>query len=103
MGRGGEGVCCRAVDVKKGTLFVIKGNKDCYMSSKLYSECKILSELHHRHVVVFLGAVEEVVDGTVKMFMEFAPCEWIGCACVCALFSSLVPLFSSGTRMLTSY
>jgi hypothetical protein len=77
VGRGGEGVCCRAVDVKKGTLFVIKGNKDCYMSSKLYSECKILSELHHRHVVVFLGAVEEVVDGTVKMFMEFAPCGTI--------------------------
>ena len=50
-------------------------NKHAEDKAKMLSECKIMSQLCHDHVVLFLGAVSEILDGKVKLFMELAECE----------------------------
>jgi serine/threonine protein kinase len=77
IGRGGQGTCFYAMDRKKERMFAYKMTNNEEDTSKLLSECKILSELCHEHVVLFLGAVDEVVDGKVRMFMELAECGTI--------------------------
>lgn len=67
--------CHLCKDKVKNTQFIIKRLSELYDEPKkqeMIRESQILQEINHENVICFYGAVGDLQDNTIKMFLEYA-------------------------------